>query len=240
MEVKRRTTRKRRPKLLRSSYGVVILPKGTKLYHISFDKLCTLSDKSDRPLLFTTLHPSEWYMEDTHVSVIELQRDVTLLFMVKMIHKLRVISALNDYLGVPCSNLLKQNCNKIKKWMPFLQKENLDGWFSSIENRSAVEFAIINNPYVLKIIDCIPIRFNWNNSSLRSDFTVVPKQWGTTYPISSLKIPLKFILNSRFKPMIDTYKKEIMEDPGSTAFSIILENADISYFDAPVNSILWA
>lgn len=233
----RRFTRKKRKESLRLSYGVVILPKGTHLYHISGEKLCTLPNK---PVLFTTLHPSEWYMEDTYISVIELQRDVSLLFMIKAIHRLRIISALNDYLGIPNSNLQKQNYNKIKEWLPFFHKENLDGWFSSIENKSAVEFAIMNDINILKIVNCIPIRFNWNNSSYNKDMIIIPKQWGTEYPISSIKIPVTFILNRRYKPMIETYRKQIEdEDPRGTAFSILLENAKVIYFDSPLETIRW-
>jgi len=223
----------KRPHPLKLSYGVVILPKGTRLYHTNIGKAC-----SYKPVLFSTLHPSEWYMENAYVSIIELQRDISLLFMVKMIYKLRVISAFNDYLGIPNSNLIKQNYNKIKE--DHLEKEQLDGWFSSIENKTTVEFAIINTPSVLKIIDCVPIRFNWNNSSYANDMTLIPKKWGTEYPISSVEIPIKCILNSRFKPMIEEYQKQISEeDPRGTAFSILLENADISYFDAPLEKIQW-
>jgi len=228
---------KKKESPLRTSYGIVRLPKGTRLYHMSANPFCETPIK---PILFTTLHPSEWYMEGTYISVFELQTEVILLFMVKTIHTLRVISALNDFLGIHSSNLAKQNYTRILQWIPSLEKEHLDGWFSSIENKSTVEFAILNRPSVLKLVECIPIRFNWNNSSYTDTMEIIPKQWGTTYPISSLQLPVKFILNSRFKSMIEAYKSQIdKEDPRGTVFSILLENAEISYFDAPIEKIQW-
>jgi hypothetical protein len=222
---------------LKTSYGVVILPKGTILYHSSTNKLCTLPSK---PVLFMTLHPSEWYSEESHISVVELQKEVSLLFMVKYIHKMRIISSLNNYLGNQNTNLAKMDYEKIKCWIPFLKKENLDGWFSSIENKTAIEFAILNDPANLKIMECLPITFNWNNSTYNNSMELVPKKWGSKYLISSLTNPVKFILNSRYKQQIEDYHKQIKEeDPEGTAFSVLLKNAEITYIDAPLEIIKW-
>lgn len=222
---------------LRSSYGVLTLQKGTRLYHASSNALCTLPDK---PVLFLTLHPSEWYMEDSHISVIELQRDVSLLFMVKLIHNMRVYSALNDFIGQKNSNLAKMDYENIKMWLPDLQKEYLDGWFSSIENKTSVEFAIFNDPTLLKLINCIPIQYNWTNSTYTNDMNLVPKKWGTLFPITTYVLPVHLELNSRFKSQIQAYINRVKEeDPLSTAFSHLLENAVISYFDAPQEVFTW-
>ena len=53
---------------LRTSYGTVRVPKGSILYHATTSNTCILPDK---PMLFTTLHPSDWYAEDIFISVIE-------------------------------------------------------------------------------------------------------------------------------------------------------------------------
>lgn len=220
---------------LKSSYGVVVLPKGTRLYHASINKLCALPQK---PVLFMTLHPSEWYTDDSHISVIELQREVTLLFMVKMIHRMKVISSLNSYLENGASNLAKMDYEKIKCWLPFLKKEKLDGWFSSIENKTAVEFAVLNDPSILKIIECLPITFNWSNTTYNNTNELVPKNWGTTYKVTTA--PIRFVLNSRYKPQIEEYEKQVeKEDPMGTAFSVLLKTARIEYFDAPLETIKW-
>ena len=234
--VNNKTRKNRRTNKLKSSYGVVVLPKGTRLYHAGIKKRCSLPEK---PVIFMTLHPSEWSYEEFHISVVELQRDVTLLFMVKDIYRMRLYSSLNMYLENG-TNLAKMDSNKIQCWIPFLKNETLDGWFSSIENKTAIEFAIMNDPTILKIIECLPITFNWTNSTYNRNMSLVPKNWGTRYPISSTILPVKFILNSRFKPQIEKYQEQIAEeDPNGTAFSILLKNAEIDYFDAPLETIKW-
>lgn len=222
---------------LRSSYGTVILKKGTRLYHTSATELCELPDK---PVIFMTLHPSEWHIENTHVSVIELQRDVSLLFMVKLIHNVRIFSSLNDYLDSNSNNLTKMQYDKIKTWLPNFKRESLDGWMSSIENKTAIEFAIINDPSIIKLVDCLPIQYNWSNSTYNNNYEFVPKKWGTAYPLYTKQYPIEFHIHSRFRPQIESYK-QIMEESDmlGTAFSVILENAEITYFDGPVETIKW-
>lgn len=223
---------------LRTSYGIIKLPMGTRLYHLSTNKLCSLPQT--KPVIFMTLHPSEWYSYDSFISVVELQRDVALLFMVKQIHRMRIYSSLNEYLGNQNTNLAKTDYDKIKCWLPYLRKENLDGWFSSIENKTAIEFAIRNDSSLLKIIDCLPIQFNWANTNYSTNMNLIPKRWGVTYPISSLTNPIHMVLHRRFEPQIEAYKQQIAEeDPEGTALSILLKNAYITYIDAPIESIKW-
>ncbi len=220
---------------LRTSYGSIKLQKGSILYHYSNKPLYEISNEI--PFLYMTLHPSEWFSNHGYITTIELERDVTLLFMVKQIHKLRVYSSLNNYLGVPNSNLMKRDSNMIKCWIPYLVKENLDGWFSSIENKLAVEFVILSDPSVLKIMKTEPIRVTWYNANYNSNMELIPKNWGTTYAISFFSI---LILNSRFKEQIDSYLQQIKEeDPDGTIFSILLQRSIIYYIDAPLEEIKW-
>ena len=228
---------------LLSSYGSVTLPKGMKLYHTCANKLCILPAK---PVIFLTLHPSEWYMEDVHIAVIELQRDVNLLFMIKDIIQMRIISSLNDFLDKPNSNLAKMNYENVKKWIPYIQNEGLDGWMSSIENKTAIEFAVINDPSILKIVDCLPIHYNWSNSTINyndaeNTSTFTAKNWGTMYPVYSRMYPIQLNIHERFREKLNAYKKKVQdEDPLGTAFSVLLENASITYFDGEVDkSIRW-
>jgi hypothetical protein len=58
--------------------------------------------------------------------------------------------------------------------------------------------------------------------------------------LDSMRSGIKLILNSRFKQQIEDYQKQVLEeDPYGTAFSVLLKNADISYFDAPIEKISW-
>jgi hypothetical protein len=226
---------------LRTSYGIVTLKKGTILYHTSKTSLEELS--SNIPLLFTTLHPSEWSITDNYISKIELQRNVSLLFMVDKIKDSTIYSALSIFLGVPNSNIeAKRNNELVKCWIPELIKEKLDGWFTSIENGDMVEFAIFSDPTILKIIDFSEYKnnsknivYNSNNNSI-----LMPKNWGINYPISCKSKPVKMVLNIRFKPQIKEYIKYVeKENPNGTVFYIILKNAKIKYFEAPIEKIKW-
>ncbi len=220
---------------LRQSYGTVTLPKGFRLYHACINKIYSLPNK---PVLFMTLHPSEWYMEDAHIVEIELQREVTLLFMIRNIKHMRIISSLNELLGSPNSNLAKMSYERIKTWLPYFHSESLDGWMSSIENKTTVEFAIVNDPSILKIISCSPIKFNWSNSTYTNNLEIIPKNWGTHYPIYSHTYKIKLNLHARFRSMIESYVGQVNEeDPHGTALSVLLDNASISYFDGPVNLV---
>jgi len=155
---------------------------------------------------------------------------------------MRIFSALDNLLGKENSNLTKMNYDNIRPWIPFLQKESLDGWISSIEGKTAIEFAIVNNPSIIKIIDCVPLLYTWRNSRYSNNLTdFIPKEWGNTYPIHSKIQPVKFILHIRFRPQIEAYSARVEEeDAKGTAFSILLENADITYFNGgPVKQIRW-
>jgi len=141
-----------------------------------------------------TLHPSEWYVEDCNVSVIELQREVILDFRVERIHGMRIFSTRSQ------------------------GTQDGHGWFSSINNRTSVMFAVVNDPSVVKVVECAPILYDWTNTS--------PKNWGTTYRVTTA--PIRFVLNSRYKPQIEEYEMEGTD----AAFSVLLKTASIEYFDA--------
>ncbi len=64
----------------RNSYGEMILKKGTRLYHTS-KKIFEYNP--EKPMLFLTFHPSEW--ENEYITIIELKKDISLLFMVSII-----------------------------------------------------------------------------------------------------------------------------------------------------------
>ena len=219
---------------MRTSYGELVLRKGTRLYHTSGIPMC---EKPEKPMIFLTFHPSEWYRNsEDYVSTVELQRDVSLFFMVQGIRRLRVFSALNTLLNKPDQNLMKMRNENLACYKSFLERERFDGWFSTIEGKTAVEVALLNNPY--KLIECVPIQWSWRNSHMTDNGNLIPKMWGNVYPIGVH--PARLTLNAIFRPQIEDYRAEIeREDPGGTAFSRILDTAEIRYIDAPVRPIRW-
>ena len=64
------------------NYGSMILKKGSILYHVSDDKEFDTKNSRQKPFLFCTFHPSEWFGYK-YVHFIKLQKDVRLFFMVK-------------------------------------------------------------------------------------------------------------------------------------------------------------
>lgn len=184
-----------------------------------------------------TFHPSEWiFNNDVHISVVEIQRDAELFFMVEAIRRGRIFSALRYLLsGAHSNNLLKTNNALVNTWMPKLNEAGFDGWFTSIENKGEVEVAIKNEPGLLKLVECGPVQRDWINAPLGPGETILPKIWGTRYPLKPGRRPIRFYLNRRFESMIEEYKSRAEEEGlGGTAFSILLGFANVSYFDAPV------
>lgn len=222
---------------LRSSYGYIILPKGMHLYNVGIKSRCELPKKT---IIFTTYHPSEWYFDDAFVSVIELQRDVELLFMIDIIRNMRIYSALNSLLDKNNSNLMKMKSDNCTMWTQYLQEENLDGWFTTIENKSPVEFAIHNDPSILKLISCEPLQRNWTNSYYsRKNGMLIPKDWGTIYPVYTEK-SIQFIIPKRYEIMLETYKTQVQEqDTNGTALYLLLKNGKITYTNEPFTKIQW-
>jgi hypothetical protein len=78
--------------MLRTTYGSVIIKKDTILYHTTDEEF---SYRPNKPMLFTTIHPSEWEGINDYVVKIQLKRDVELLFMISGFKKIFIFSSLN-------------------------------------------------------------------------------------------------------------------------------------------------
>jgi hypothetical protein len=142
----RRKTRKapRSPlPTLRSVYGEVILRKGTTLYHTS---QTPFTPNPTKPMLFTTLHPSEWVSHyDEYITPIILKRDISLLFMVGGIVNARILPLLDTLINQPGNNLAKQKDINLACYTRYLREEKFDGWLSTIEGKTSIEIALIND-----------------------------------------------------------------------------------------------
>ena len=189
--------------MLKSTYGSLIIKKDTILYHLTDEEF---TYKPEKKLLYTIFHPSEWVGYDSEYIVrIQLKRDIEVLFFITGFRKHYVLSSQAE-----------------KKSAAFLK--NLDGWLASIENRSHVEVAIINDPTIFEVISFEPLRKNWRNGNCLGGIPEC-KNWGTLYPISSRLIPVVLYLNEKYKPLIEKY----IQCGSEYALQVILENAHIQY-----------
>ena len=126
--------------------------------------------------------------------------------------------------------LSNQEEKKSKSFLEKLGKENLDGWLASIENRSHVEVAIINDPTIFEMISFEQFRKNWRNGNCLDDIPEC-KNWGAIYPISSRSLPIVFQLNEKYKPLIEEYIQYGLKSkyPFEYALQVVFENATINY-----------
>ena len=195
--------------MLKSTYGSMIIGKDTILYHATDEEF---TYKSEKKLLYTIFHPSEWVGYDSEYIVrIQLKRDIEVLFFISGFRKHYVLSNQAE-----------------KKSTAFLK--NLDGWLASIENRSHVEVAIMNDPTIFEVISFEPLRKNWRNGNCLGGIPEC-KNWGNLYPISSRTIPVVFQLNKKYKRLIEEYIQYGLESkyPFEYVFQVILENAIIEF-----------
>jgi len=200
--------------MLKSTYGSLIIKKDTILYHLTDEEF---SYKPDKKILYTIFHPSEWVGYDSeYVARIQLKRDIEVLFFITGFRKHYVLS-----------NQAEKNS---PEFLEKLAKENLDGWLASIENRSHIEVAIVNDPTIFEVISFEPLRKNWRNGNCLGGIPEC-KNWGSLYPISSRSLPIVFHLNEKFKRLIEEYVRYGLESkyPFEYTFQVILENAHIQY-----------
>jgi hypothetical protein len=201
-----------------NSIGTVVLPKGTVLYLICAPT--RVSSRLARPMMFLTLHPSEWCRtSEDIVTTIELQRDVSLLCMINL-RGTRIVST--SFLKHPFA----LNDEELLRYTENLKKEGLDGWFSTM-------VGLIQDPSIYTIRSSERLQWSWRNITIHND-SIVPKDWGTVYALSTRTIPATLTINTRFEPRIRQYMEDMaLEDPGGTTFAVLLENATIRYIDVP-------
>jgi len=126
--------------MLKNVYGEVIIPKDSILYHTTDIEY---NSNKKTPFLFCSFHPSEWWNLNEIVLRVKLKRDVRLLFAIKDFRKAHINSSLNE-LSNNSDYLSKLKNTRKYCFREYLLKEDFDGWFSSIENRTTIEVALIN------------------------------------------------------------------------------------------------
>jgi len=222
--------------MLESVYGSVILPINSIIYHTTDEEFINRPEKS---LLFCSFHPSEWEGVNEYVVKIKLKRELKLLFMISSFHKHFIYSSLDD-LSNNRNYMSKLSEKKRKCFVKKLKKENFDGWFSSIENKSQIEIAIINDNVLYLVISFENLRRNWRNGNNLNNI-ITKKNWGNIYEISSINLPITFNINDRYENMIEEYIKYGLKSkyPYEYAFQIILHNTKINYHKAKFINIDW-
>jgi len=225
----------------RDVYGTMTIPKDSILYHSSYTEFKLNNTK---PMLFLTFHPSDWHGE--YVTRIKLKRDITILFMVYpgKIRGLSLHPLLNILINKPGHNLNKQKDSNLRCYVTELQKEGLDGWFSTIEGRTSIEVAIINDNTVYEIVETEEYNNNMINSYTKIDEDTgnainIPTNWGEKYPISTINLPLILNINSKYKVIIEALQKFTEEGGILFPIQVILNNANITYFDKDIPKIIW-
>lgn len=211
--------------MLRQKYGEMIVKKESILYHTS-DELFEYN--RIKPMLFCTFHPSDYSGDNNkYVHIIKMKKDISLYFMIDNIGKTHIFSSLEVLINHPKKNLAKTEDK--------LHIENFDGWFSSIENKSHVEVALLNNKNIYELIGTKELKKNWNNGSYNSDNNniIILKKWGKTYKISSIETPIILNINKKYEEMIKRYidyeiKSGFMSE---YTFQVILHNAIINYHE---------
>jgi hypothetical protein len=179
-------------------------------------------------MLFCTFHPDEYATSGEYITKIQLQKDVSLFFMIDNIYKTFIISALISLLNNPIGYLETRNYDKLIYFINKIKEEKFDGWFSSIDKKIRLEVALINNKNIFKKIDENIKFINNKNFNLNRIYPLDNK-----YLICSLENPLIININTRYKKIIQDYidlgiKKKYID---KIDFQIILQNAIISYHE---------
>ena len=213
--------------MLKNLYGKVILQKDSILYHTSEE---IFNYKPEKPMLFCTFHPSEYDGINDYITYVRLKKNVILLFMIERFRKTYIFSSLNAFTNHPNLNLAKKNDNNLKSFVKELKKEKFNGWFTSIENKGNVEVALINDNSLFEIIKTEEFTRNWRNGNNLNN-VITTKNWGTKYPICSIKYPIVFKINSRFQKFIEDYINYGLKSkfPYEHVLQVILQNAQIYY-----------
>jgi len=222
---------------MRRWYGEVIFKKESILYHTSDEPFTNINNQI-KPLLFCTLHPSEYGSNnsDTYVHFIKLKKDINLLFMIENIKKNLIFSSLHLFTKNKRGNLSKMNNSKLLIFSEKLKNDNFDGWISSINNKTNIEITLLNNKNVYSLYKSEKLNENWINSNYINN-KLISKNWGKNYPICTIKYPVIFIINERFKKEIEDYQK--LEINSNYVFQIVLNNAEIYYIKGDYENFNW-
>jgi len=193
--------------ILEDKYGVMTLPKGSILYSRGNNQEGYPKKKS---MIFTTFHPADW--NGNYVQEIITKKDVRLLFMISYKSRgFKLGSILSELSGH--EDLSKANDDNLNYYAAFIKQSNFDGWIAPIEEKSAVEIALINDSTI----------FTASPSKLiNSDFS-------ETYQISTIKNPVLLKLNKKYEEWCNNYINASKKE--HYPFAHVMHNALICFTD---------
>lgn len=222
------------------NYGIMILREGSVLYHAS-DKI-ELFNSNKYSFLFCSFHPSDYGANHYYIHNFRLKRDVKLFFMIKDIRHKGITILNSSFKNLIDHNKVSLNIIKNNKKFEFIKKlknNKFDGWFSSINNSSTgVEVALFCNENVYEKISSSKLELNWTNYN--NNENVQYFNYGNKYQLSTIMKPIKLIINIKYKDMIEQIKTKLYRNDifiPKSIFDIIINNADIIYFNEDNNII---
>ena len=144
---------------LRNTYGYITIPKGMSFYHASHTPYDTSNPDF---MLFLTFDIDEWNNSyEPYVTKFVVKKEFDILFMVNSIDTTyggKLFSLLHVLLNKSIEhNLNKDHEPNLHCYFPYIVKENLAGWFCSVENKTGIEIAIYNSNEYLKAIETVKV-----------------------------------------------------------------------------------
>jgi hypothetical protein len=213
------------------NYGIMILKKDSILYHTSEVGFVYL-DNIEKPFLFCSFHPIDYEGLNTeYIHIIKLKRDIKLFFMIDdfILNKYRkiIFSAFSHFFISNKKNLSQINKTKILEFSQKLKLKKFDGWFSSIEDGSGIEVALINDKDIYELLQSNNFNSNWNIGNN------LPMNLGLKYNICTTYKPLTIIINKKFKQKFEMFYNIVKNKNFivNNIFEKILSNAIIIYMD---------
>ena len=225
-----------------NNYGIMIIPKGTILYHVSEDKFNNNKNNTIKPLLFCTFHPYNFSgnsEEEKYIHYFELIKDVKLFFMISNFFEkqsLSLFSSFSNFFNTTKKDLSKISNKNINTFLKLLEKYNFDGWFSSIDDVSSnVEIALFNNKKIYKLYKTNYIEENWYNNQINNNFFI---NFGEKYKISTIDKPITLIINKKFKNNIEKIKNKFKNNSykSQSVYEEIIKNSIVYYLEENNNN----
>lgn len=227
---------------MRKSYGEMIIPKNTILYHTSEEKF-EYKNMNEKAMLFCVFHPSELNYRDEFVTFIKLKKDISLLFMIEGCKNCKILSSLLLFTNHLSFNLAKRNNNQLLSYVDELKKEDFSGWFSSIDDRAAVEVALINDLSIFEAIKTDELKPYWKRGHYSYiTESIILKDWRLhKYIFSNIENPVYLNIHIKFKNIIEEYKKNEINSGHlrEYAFQVLLDHAIITYHEGDFEKIEW-